>query len=156
MENFNDPSSQHEGGSLFRGLEINEQGKFYIDEASKWAKLLGIIGFIALFFILIAGLGVLMVGSTMMQTSGMPISGSFIGLIYIAMALLYFFPSFYLFKFGTITRRGIQTENIADLNEGLRYLKSLFRFLGILTIVIIGFYIIAFLAFGMGALTSRL
>ncbi|MGJ7032117.1 DUF5362 family protein [Niabella hirudinis] len=155
MDNFNQPAPQQQEGGLFRNLEINEQGKVYIGEASKWARFLGIIGLIALSVILIAGVGVLMAGSSMMQASGMPIPGAALGLIYIVMALLYFFPSFYLYKFGSITRKGVQTENIADLNEGLRYLKSFFRFAGILAIVIIGFYIIAFLAFGMGAITSR-
>ncbi|MCF3111086.1 DUF5362 domain-containing protein [Niabella sp. CC-SYL272] len=155
MEDLNQPPQQREEGQLFRNLEINDQGKAYIDEASKWARFLGIIGFIALFFIVIAGLVVLMAGSSMMQASGMPLSGALMGFIYIVMAVLYFFPSFYLYKFGSTARKGIQTENINDLNEGLRYLKSFFRFTGILTIVVIGFYIIAFLAFGMGAATSR-
>lgn len=155
MEDLYQPAPQPEESRLFKHLEINDQGKAYIDEASKWARFLGIIGFIALFFILIAGLGVLMAGSALVQNSGLPFSGAFLGLIYIIMALLYFFPSFYLYKFGSVARRGIQTENISDLNEGLRYLKSFFRFTGILTIVVIGFYIIAFLGFGMGAMTSR-
>jgi len=155
MDNFNQPAPQQEEGGLFKSLEINEQGKFHMDEASKWARFLGIIGFIALFIALVAGLGVFMAGSSMMQASGIPVSGAGLGFIYLITALLYFFPSFYLYKFGSITRKGIRTENITDLNKGLRYLKNFFRFAGILVIVFIGFYIIAIIAFGMGAMTSR-
>ncbi len=155
MEDFNQPFPQREESGLFRNLEINEQGNIYIEETSKWARFLSIIGFIVLFFALIGGLGVMMASSAAVRSTGMPFSGAILGLFYIIMALLYFFPSFYLYKFGSLARKGIQTENISDLNEGLRYLKNFFRFTGILVIVIIGFYIIVLLAFGMGAMTSR-
>ncbi|MBZ4188797.1 DUF5362 family protein [Niabella beijingensis] len=155
MENFNQPAPQFGEGGLFKHLEVNEQGKLYLDEASKWAKFLGIIGFIFLFFMLIGGFGVMMAGSAAFRNSGIPFSGAFIGLLYIAFAALYFFPAFYLYKFGTIARRALQNESLTELNEGLRYLKSFFKFAGILTIVVIAFYIIAVLSVGMGAMTSR-
>lgn len=150
MENFN-YQQQSEESTLFNGLEVNATGKEYVAEACKWAKFLGIIGFILLGLMVLGGLGVMTSGSAMLRSSGIPIGGGVMGLIYIIGAALYFFPSFYLYKFGATAKKAIQTESQAHLTEGLGYLKSFFKFSGILTIVIIAFYIIVIVALGMGA-----
>lgn len=150
MENFN-YQQQSEEPTLFNGLEVNATGKEYITEASKWAKFLGILGFISLGLMILGGLTIMTSGSAMLRASGMPIGGGVIGLIYLVGALLFFFPAYYLYKFGAVSRKAMQTGSIADLNAGLGYMKSYFKFSGILAIVIIAFYIIAIVALGMGA-----
>ncbi len=63
--------------------------------------------------------------------------------MYLIMATLYFFPSFNLMKFGDKIKFAFENNDQAALDEGLKNLKRLFMFFGILTIVTISAYIIA-------------
>ncbi|MCB0851229.1 MAG: hypothetical protein KDD63_03225, partial [Bacteroidetes bacterium] len=56
------------------------------------------------------------------------------------MGLLYFMPSLYMYRFATKTRAGIDSFSSEQLTEGMMNLKSLFKFMGITTIIVMGLY----------------
>jgi tellurite resistance protein TehA-like permease len=68
------------------------------------------------------------------------------GLFYILMAVIYFFPAVYLYRFATASADAIEKLNEDTLEEGLENLKSLFRFTGILMIIMFSLYAIGIIA----------
>ena len=68
-----------------------------------------------------------------------------IGFIYLGMAVIYFFPIYYLYLFAQKIKKAVNSTSQSDLEGGFENLKSCFKFLGIFTIVIISVYILIFL-----------
>ena len=107
---------------------------------------LAIMGFIGIGFMVVAAL---VMGTFM--SSLMPYGG-FLSGIYILMAILYFFPIYYLYKYATNIKTSLSENDEEGLATALGYLKSHHKFLGISIIVIISLYIlliIGFIAFGV-------
>jgi len=158
MDNYTQPYEQDQTveKSIFNTLEIDQTGKFNLAEAAKWAKFMGIIGMIMIVLMVLGGLAFITVGSlaldSVSEVSGMmPLGGAAFGLIYFVIAALYFYPTWTLLKFGTQTRLGIKNDNQEQFNSGLNNLKNCFKFVGILTVIIIGIYILGIIALFFGA-----
>ncbi|OIQ15385.1 MAG: hypothetical protein BM557_11495 [Flavobacterium sp. MedPE-SWcel] len=136
-----------ENSSAFDSFEmqLTDEAKGFLREAGKWAMFLSILGFIGLGFMLLGGISIFTMGSTLDNTGttgGMPFSFSTFGIIYILMAILYFFPILYLYKFAASTKQAILNNNTAKLTESIKNLKSHYKFIGILTIITIVGYIL--------------
>ncbi|MFP4664309.1 MAG: DUF5362 family protein [Bacteroidales bacterium] len=109
-----------------------------LDETRKWTKFFAILGFV--------GAGLMVVAAIVMAFSapGIGMWGSpLISVLYLVLAVLYVYPSLYLFRFSEQTRDALAAADDTLLESALHYLKKSFRFLGIMTIVVIGIYILA-------------
>ncbi|WP_207512839.1 DUF5362 family protein [Longitalea luteola] len=130
-------------------LQIDQQSISYLGETARWAKFLSIVGFVLcglmIVFALFAG-SILTTfarfGSRDALTSGMGFGGAFVSLIYIVIALLYFFPCLYLFNFSGKMQTALRNNDQTLLNASFGHLKSCFKFVGILTIVFLSFYLL--------------
>lgn len=156
MDNYTQPyqPNQPVEKSLFNALEIDQTGKINLAEAAKWAKFMGIIGMIMLVLMVLGGIAFMTVGSQMLESSqmpGMPLGGAAFGIVYIIIAALYFYPTWTLLKFGSQTRAGIKSDNQLLFNQGLNNLKNCFKFVGILTVIVIAIYVLVMIAFAVGA-----
>lgn len=129
-------------------LNVSAQSRDFLLYASKWANFLAILGFIGLGLMILGGLFVMVAGSTIAGMAG-PSQLGFLGLIYMVMAALYFFPTLYLYKFGAKIKNALATASQDDLDLGFENLKSFFKFIGIFTIIMIGLYILAIII-GLG------
>lgn len=134
------------------GGSLNDQMRAYIQETAKWTYFLSILGFIFLGFMVIGSLFAGLMFGSMTRELGYGISGGLISLLYLGGALLYFFPIFYLFRFSTKAKAATRTGNDAELTDAFQNLKSHYKFVGILTIVFLGLYVIFFLFGGLSAL----
>jgi len=67
------------------------------------------------------------------------------GLGFLLLIMLYYFPTSYLYKFSDHTRKYLVSGKPDELQKGLSNLSFLFKFIGILTIVILSIYILAIL-----------
>jgi hypothetical protein len=67
------------------------------------------------------------------------------GFIYIIFAVIYYFPVSYLHKFSREMKQGLSSKDMNSVSFGFQNLKSLFKFLGIFTIVILSVYALIFL-----------
>jgi flagellar motor component MotA len=112
------------------------------------AKFLAIVGFCMIGLLVI---GAIFAGS-MFSAMGadMPVPGFFITFMYLLLALFYFFPIYYLFKFAKHIRLAIVSKSTSDLESALENLKSHYKFIGILMIVILSIYVL----FGGGAMLA--
>lgn len=119
------------------GLKISDDAKSFILETAKWAKFLSIVGFVFLGFMVLGAFFMFVAGSTI---PGLGASGAGIGIVYLLMAVLYFFPTYYLLNFANKIKVGLLNTNQNDLDDGFENLKSTFKFMGILMIVVLGIY----------------
>lgn len=138
-----------------QGLNLNLASEDFLKNTTKWGKFLAIVGFVGIgFVILVAIFAGTMVGSMMGEASP-KLGGTeafMLTFFYLLFAALYFFPVLYLYRFSDKMQDGLKTQNEELVTESFRNLKSLFKFMGILTIVIIGFYGLAilFMTIGVG------
>lgn len=133
-------------------LQIDTTAHAYLAETAKWGNFLSILGFIFSGIIAIAALfaGSLLgsMGSAFGNTSA--IGAGFVTVIYLLIAALYFFMSLYLYRFSTKMKAALYTNDQDSLNNSFLNLKSLYRMMGILTIIYLGFLALA-LIIGIGA-----
>ncbi|WP_294818545.1 DUF5362 family protein [uncultured Flavobacterium sp.] len=138
---YNDQSSSFDSFEL----QLTSLAKEYLTETAKWAKFLSIMGFIFLGFMLLGALSMFALGSSIDNFGGGGFGtafGAFAGVLYLLVALLYFFPVLYLYKFATKARTALYGNNSQELTAALENLKSHYKFVGILTIVILAFYVL--------------
>ncbi|WP_421920241.1 DUF5362 family protein [Marinifilum sp.] len=137
---------QEQEGREAKSIEFTAESVIYLNETRKWTIFLSILGFIFL--------GLLVVASLFMSTiynlivpgeMPFPGMGAGVGIFYLLMGLLYFFPIYYLYKFSTYSKKAIYNEDKDQLSLAFRYLKSHYKFIGVFTIVMLSIYILIFL-----------
>ena len=117
----------------------------YLKTAGYWGKFLDIMGFIGTGIMVLAGISVLISGFALSPHQSQmpyPFPMHLLGLLYIILAAFYVFPSLFLLRFSnnaTETTKGLKTETFT---VSLKNLKSLFKFIGISTIVMLGLYFV--------------
>jgi hypothetical protein len=129
-------------------LTLTQQAQEFLQQAGKWAIFLGIVGFI---FTAIIAIGALSVGTLitylatinplMQVPAGM---GIILTVVYLLIALLFFFYSLYLYQFGSRIKKGMYLNSEEETTLAFSKLKSFFKLWGIITIVIILFYVLIF------------
>ena len=125
------------------GLTIDPESQAYLKETAKWAKFLSIVGFIIAGFMVLMGLFMGTVMSTMAGGLGNEIPGFpmwIMSTIYILFAILYIMPMLYMYRFSSKMQTALLRENQMELTSSFENLKSLFKFAGIMTIIMLGFY----------------
>ena len=140
-------SQQTTGQNLFE-LQVDHETTSYLSETAKWAKFLSIVGFVMCGLLLLAALfaGTLMstisrIGGSGAYESGlMAGSGILIGAIYVAVGALYFLPCLYLYRFATKMQVALRQNDQVNLNRSLGSLKSCFKFVGVLTLIVLALY----------------
>jgi uncharacterized membrane protein YjgN (DUF898 family) len=136
---------QDQNTSLF-GLGIDNISKSHLSEAAKWAKFLAICGFIFLGLMVIYGIIISFVfanmASTMSQFDSTDSENSLknimgIGMIafYIIMAVIAFFPYYFLLRFANKMKAALISNDQDALNGSFQNLKILYRYMGILMII---------------------
>ena len=128
-------------------ITLNDQAIDALKESAKWSMFLAIIGFIGIGFMILAAIFMGSVMSIMPQTNqgfgGANAFGAmkgFLSVIYIIMALVYFFPVMYLYKYASGMKAALNNYNSESVSEALVQLKSHHKFLGITMIVVISLY----------------
>lgn len=119
--------------SLFT-LSLDDEAIFQCKEISKWAKFLGIIGFIFLGLLLLVSIATTFY---LTHTSGL---GTLIGSIYLAVVGIYIYPVFALFRFGKWMKMALTNADQVLFNKSLKSLKNCFLYIGIVTIILICIY----------------
>ncbi|ADY52643.1 hypothetical protein Pedsa_2091 [Pseudopedobacter saltans DSM 12145] len=133
------------------GLIIDTDISAFLMETAKWAKLVAVIIFIMAGFIALLGVFIT-IGGTVGSFKMVPFMGGFLGIVYIALSLLYYFPAKYLYDFTTFVKQALYFRDQESLGYAFGRLKSHYKFIGIMAVVAIIFYVVAILfaiLFGM-------
>jgi hypothetical protein len=155
-----EPQNQTQESPLF-GLSIDPLVKSHLSETARWGKFLSIIGFICCALIVILGIYFVTAFSSMERTYGLnegpslSAFGPMLAVVYILFALLYFFPCLFLLRFSNKMKTALAADNQEDLTVSFQNLKVLFRYIGILTIIVLSIYLLFFLFGGLGMLLGR-
>lgn len=145
MEEFEETKPDH---TEVETLIITEDIRSHIYETAKWAKFLSIMGFIFCVLMILLALSLPAILAAMTAMGKNPMMGVATGVltvIYILFALLYFYPSFMLFKYASLAKKAVLFMDQESLSEAFGKMKSFFKFWGVLTIVILGFYAVVML-----------
>ncbi len=121
-----------------------------------WVRLLAVLGFIFAIFICLAG-AAMMVGSSFMgEATGLTgMAGVGIGVLYLLLALIYIFPSIWMWRYAGSIQTLLSSRQTADLDEAMKHQKAVWRFFGIIAMVMIVIYaviiVVAIIAATVGA-----
>ena len=147
---------QNDNLSLF-GLSIDPTAKAHLGEAARWGKFLAIMGFILCGLFVVMGLFF----STMMASLGTYSSsygsgaasgiGALMAIVYIIVALVYFFPCLFLFRFANKMKIALLTNEQDSLNGSFQNLKAFLRYFGIITIIFLVLWVLGILTTLAGA-----
>jgi hypothetical protein len=125
-------------------LQLNQSAKDFLKEAAKWAYFLSILGFVGMGILVLLALFMSTVFSSLgSMPNGIGVLGGMgwmISAFYIAMAAVYFFPIYYLNKFASHAKLALRDNDSESLTASFEYLKSHYKFFGILALVFLVFY----------------
>lgn len=145
------------------GLSIDPVIKSHLAETARWGKFLAIVGFVLCGLIAIGGIVMASTfgsvertyGNTGMDAAFGRTFGSVFIVVYLIVAVLYFFPCLFLLRFSAKMKSALTADNQTDLTLSFQNLKVMFRYVGILTIIALSFYAIALLFGGLGMMMAR-
>ncbi len=120
------------------GIQFSDQIKRNLIETGKWTNFLAIVGFVILGLILIGAFIFIGLGASAFNGEGLV----GVGVLYILMVVLYFFPTFYLLQFARKIKTGLSSSIQSEVETAFLNLKKLFKFVGILMIITISLYLL--------------
>lgn len=132
-------------------LQLTDSAKQFLRETAKWGRFLSIVGYVVIGLMVLGAFAMFALGGAMESLAGgmgggmMALGGTALGIIYLLIALLYFFPVMYLYKFSTKTLAAFNTNNTEQLTDAFENLKSHYKFVGILTAIVLGIYALFFI-----------
>ena len=139
MENLQDELITEEND--VKELKISEISREHIKETSKWAVFLSIVGFVYIAIMVLLGLSFGYIFNNISKLSNeisSPMSyGTSFGAIYIVFAIIMLFPCLYLYKYGKKSKFALETNDNDSLEIAFSNMKSLFKFTGIYTIIML-------------------
>jgi len=127
-------------------IVITPQAKQFLSETAKWTKFLSVLGFIGLgimlivlFFAVIVGMGDRGVGIAKVSVG----EWIFILILTLIMTGIYVMPLYYLLQFSNKARIAVESNDTDSMTKSLGFLKSHYKYVGILVIVFLVFYALA-------------
>lgn len=136
-------------------LVLNADSRIFLKETAKWALFLAILGIVGVAFMFLGAIVSFFIVDAMPQNQVqlMPFDfGLFMSVFYIIMALLYKAPIYYLMQFSTKMKKALASKNDEVLANAFEMLKSHYKYIGVLAIIIISLNILTVVAVSLGAL----
>ena len=132
-------------------LVVTEEMRSYLYDMSKWARFLSVVGFVISAFLTLGSFGI---GAAVTANPGIlnqfgplgSIGATGITIFYLLLALFFFYPSLLLLRFSAKGKQGVLFGDQENLNDAIAHVKSLFKFWGVITIVLIASYFLLLLA----------
>ncbi len=142
-------------------FELSKMSIAHILETAKWAKFIAIVGFVVVAFLLVLaffmGFFLPSINSAELENLNanemgglMSMMGPMLSVIYILIALLYFFPVLFLFNFSNMAMKAIKQNDNELLNSSFNQIRRHFKFIGILTLIGVLVYAIIFIGSILG------
>lgn len=141
---------------LSNDLQVTPTTQSFLSETAKWGKFLAILGFIMCGFLAIMAFFMPAIFLSLPQynqlSSGL-VSGMTIGITiaYLLLALLCLMPCIYLYKFSVKMKTALTSVSQENFEKSLQNLKSLFKFYGVFSIVMLSIYALVFIISIVGA-----
>ncbi len=142
-------------------LQFTPVAQSFYRETAKWARFLAIVGFVFIGLYILWALMILALGGAAFSAAqGMgamgAVGGTFVGIIILVVGILMFFPTLYLYRFGTKAKQALESSNTEYLTTSLENLKSYFKFLGIMVAIYLAFVVLMFFFALLGGLAAAM
>lgn len=126
-----------------------------------WVRLCSIVGFVMTGFMVLAGI-FMIIGMGAVATmggdpgmAGMGVGfGIFGGVLYMLLSLIYFFPSLFLHRYANSIAQADRTNSNSDIAKALEYQKSFWKFVGIMTLIFVSFFLLGMLLAIIGGIAA--
>jgi len=126
-------------------MMITPQAKEFLRETAKWTKFLAILGFIFMGFGLIASFFLGAVFNSLYSSMGIATLPSSFFIIYILIIIaIYIMPLYYLLQFSNKAKIAVEANDTNLMTEALGFLKSHYKYIGILMIIFLSLYALMF------------
>lgn len=118
---------------------MDKRQKYYLSETARWQKLLGVVLVVCTVFIALMGVVFIVLGfisgDGVMDSDVLgKVTGALLGIFYFLLAVLYYYFAVYLLRSSKAIKAWEESDDEADLTEGLKNTESFFRLSGILAI----------------------
>ena len=138
-------------------LQVDHIGTVYLRDAARWARFLAIAGFVFCGLFVVVAILSITVLSTLFNSMGASgvagIGGGVIGVVYIGIAILDFFPCLYLYKFAARMQTALNSNDQEQLNSSFLNMRAFYRFVGVLMIIALGLWLLGILGIFITSLT---
>ena len=114
---------------------LNDNALFYLKSASPWLRFLGIIYYIICGFMVAGGLIMLIAAPLMVDMDFGGETGFLIGVFYLILAVIMFFPARFMYFFGARLRNYFLSNTEKELELAFKYNKAFWKFCGITMII---------------------
>ncbi len=141
-------------------LQIDVIAHSHLKETAMWAKFISIVGIILSILLAIAaffmGAFIAKFSSSYRPygSSGRMMGAGMITIVYLVVAVVFFFVSLYLNRFASTMKTALQTNDQSTLNQSFKNIKVYFRSLGIITVIYL-LFLFLFLIIGVGSALMR-
>ena len=115
-----------------------------------WARFLSVLAYVGSALMILAGIGMIAAGAMGGLAAGgrsgfaAGVPFGFMGALYIVMSLLYLVPAFLLGRYATRIGGLVQRQTELDLVAALDAQRAFWKFVGVLTLVILAIYAVGF------------
>lgn len=152
-----------EKSNLF-DLNVDAEISGYLSETARWGRFLAIFGLISVGFMILFGLLMNFMPPLRSERSifGEQVAESYntdsavtatIGMVfYVGFGILSIFPYVMLLKFSNRVKLALQSSDQAVFASAFANLKSLFKFVGVLTIITLVFVVLAIIILVIGSI----
>ena len=129
-------------------LQVDSIATSHLKETARWAKFLAVLGIVLSILIAILAFFAGTILSDMSKSfqnnaSAGAIGSGLITVIYLFVAVIYFFLSLFLLRFATKMKLALTTNDQETFNGSLMNLKLVYRILGIIMIIYLGIVALA-------------
>lgn len=119
-------------------IKVSEIQKSYFAEIGKWSKFMGILYAICFGIIAVLGVIFIILSSDIGEiTEGL--SAAIYGIILVVASVICIFPTIFLLKAAKGFKDGIKDCDTEKFEDGVKNTKSLYKFLGIYSIIALAF-----------------
>jgi hypothetical protein len=139
-------------------LQIDQEAMGYLSATARWGKFLAIVGFVSCAIMVVVALFFGKTFAAFAELGGGELLGNVISrfgamitIFYLVLAVVWFFPNLFLFRFSVKMQSALRDTNQVQLNGSFGSLKACFKYIGILTIVILSIYTILLIIAGIAA-----
>lgn len=124
-------------------IEFNDKNLGFLKETAKWTRFMAVIGFIGIGLMVLGGVFGASAISKMNAVSGRStVPPLFFTVIYVVLAAVYYLPIRYLWQFSVKMETGIKMTSQMDVDSAFGYLKSHYKYIGIMMIVLLSLYVL--------------
>ncbi|MBK8054453.1 MAG: hypothetical protein IPK35_14600 [Saprospiraceae bacterium] len=136
-------------------LQLDSTAVSHLKETAKWAKFLSIVGMVMMGIIVLIGIIMMVsigsISSLSPELGNLGGMGAGLGFVYLILAGIYAYPIWKLYGFSNLTKKALGTNDSTLLTQAFGAQKSMFKFMGFFTAILLGIYaliiVLGFLGF---------